>query len=109
MMRVFSKSKLLASRQCPKRLWLEVHRPGLREESVGTEAGFGIGSKVGEVARRIYDPNGWGALVDAQAEGFGIAFIRSTELLATRASIFEAGFSAEGCIGFRRHNAARRR
>ena len=30
-MRTLSKSKLLAFRQCPKRLWLEVHRPELRE------------------------------------------------------------------------------
>ena len=37
-MRVLSKSKLLAFRQCPKRLWLEVHRPDLREDSSATQA-----------------------------------------------------------------------
>ena len=31
MMRTLSKSKLLAFRQCPKRLWLEVHQPQLRD------------------------------------------------------------------------------
>ena len=29
-MRTLSKSKLLAFRQCPKRLWLEVHQPQLQ-------------------------------------------------------------------------------
>ena len=52
-MRTFSKSKLLALRQCPKRLWLEVHRPELRDDSAATQASF----QVGDVARRIYDPN----------------------------------------------------
>lgn len=97
---VFSKSKLLASRQCPKRLWLEVHRPDLRETSVATEASFRVGHNVGEVARRIYDPNGSGALVDVQAEGFGPALIRSIELLLASTPIFEAGFSAEGALAF---------
>ena len=32
--RVLSKSKLIAYRQCPKRLWLEVHRPIFLERSV---------------------------------------------------------------------------
>jgi len=29
---------LLAFRQCPKRLWLEVHRPDLRVDTPETEA-----------------------------------------------------------------------
>ncbi|ABM41055.1 hypothetical protein Ajs_0812 [Acidovorax sp. JS42] len=32
-MRVLSKSKLLAFRQCPKRLWLEIHQPERRKDS----------------------------------------------------------------------------
>ena len=39
-MRVLSKSKLLAYRQCPKRLWLEIHRPELRDDSAATQAHF---------------------------------------------------------------------
>jgi hypothetical protein len=27
------KSKILAYRQCPKRLWLEIHKPELRDDS----------------------------------------------------------------------------
>jgi hypothetical protein len=34
-MRSFSKSKLMALRQCPKRLWLAIHKPELREDYRG--------------------------------------------------------------------------
>jgi hypothetical protein len=99
-MRNLSKTKLLAFRQCPKRLWLEVHRPDLREETAATEARFQIGHEVGEIARRLYDPDGLGALIDAQAEGFGPALARSVALLDSSAPIFEAGFAADGALAF---------
>ena len=57
-LRVLSKSKLLAFRQCPKRLWLEVHRPDLREDSSATQASFTVGHQVGDIARQVYDPKG---------------------------------------------------
>ena len=98
--RNLSKSKLLAFRQCSKRLWLEVHRPDLREETSDTETRFRIGHEVGEIAQRLYDPNGLGTVVDAQAEGFGPALARSTALLASSAPVFEAGFAAEGALAF---------
>lgn len=41
-MRRLSKSKLIAFRQCPKRLWLELHKPELRDDS-GSQAAFNIG------------------------------------------------------------------
>jgi hypothetical protein len=99
-MRTFSKSKLMALRQCPKRLWLEVHRPDLREDSSGTEATFQIGHQDGELAQRIYDPKGVGALIDMKAEGIRGAFARTTTLLETAHPIFEAGFSAGGALAF---------
>jgi hypothetical protein len=46
-MRPLSKSKLMAYRQCPKRLWLEVHRPKLRENSASTKKEFAVGHEVG--------------------------------------------------------------
>jgi len=52
-MRNFSKSKLLALRQCAKRLWLEVNRPELREDSASTQTSFQVGHQVGDVARQI--------------------------------------------------------
>ena len=99
-MRTFSKSKLLALRQCPKRLWLEIHRPDLREDSAATQASFQIGHQVGDIARRIYDPEGLGAIIDVQSEGFARAFNRSAELLDSDQPIFEAGFKAGGALAF---------
>lgn len=49
-----SKSKLLSYRQCPKRLWLEVHRPELVVFDEATKQRFATGHEVGEVARQIY-------------------------------------------------------
>ncbi|MBK6650666.1 MAG: DUF2779 domain-containing protein [Betaproteobacteria bacterium] len=99
-MRIFSKSKLLALRQCPKRLWLEIHRPNLREDSAATEASFQAGNQVGEIARQIYDPHKLGALIDVNADGFTGALERSAELLKLDQPIFEAGFSAGGALAF---------
>jgi hypothetical protein len=97
----FSKSKIIAFRQCPKRLWLEVHRPELREDSASTLASFQAGYQVGDIARRIYDPAGLGTVIDVKAEGYGRAFARSAELLAdSRQPIFEAGIKAAGALAF---------
>lgn len=99
-MRTLSKSKLLAYRQCPKRLWLEVHRPELRDDSATTQAGFAVGHHVGDIARRLYDPKGKGVLIDPQADGFDAAFARTQGLLQSAQPIFEAGFRAEGALAF---------
>lgn len=99
-MRNLSKSKLLSFRQCPKRLWLELNKPDLNEDSAATTAAFQVGHAVGAVARQIYDPKDSGALVDAQVEGFGPALARTQTLLNTPQPIFEAGFSADGAIAF---------
>ncbi len=97
-MRLLSKSKLLAYRQCPKRLWLEVHRPELREDSAATQASFMLGHEVGERARALYDPRGVGELLDPHAEGFDQAVARTQQLLARRQPIFEAAFRTENAL-----------
>jgi hypothetical protein len=100
-MSLLSKSKLIAFRQCPKRLWLELHRPELREDSAGTLASFQVGHQVGDVAKRIYDPNGTGTAIDVKAEGYDGALSRSAKLLAeSQQPIFEAGFKAGGAMAF---------
>ena len=99
-MRTFTKSKLMALRQCPKRLWLEVHRPDLREDTAATQASFKVGYQVGDIAQRIYDPENLGARIDVQTEGFDRAFERSAELLRSTQPIFEAGFLAGGALAF---------
>ncbi|WP_423193182.1 DUF2779 domain-containing protein [Cupriavidus sp. H18C2] len=99
-MRSLSKSKLMAFRQCPKRLWLEIHRSDLREDSAATETAFQVGHQVGEVAQRLYDPERTGILIDAQKDGYAPALARSTELLRFPQPIFEAGFVAGGALAF---------
>ena len=99
-MRNLSKSKLIAYRQCPKRLWLEVYRPDLREDSAATQASFKVGNTVGDIARQLYDPTGKGVLLDAQRDGFDTVFRRSAELLNSKQPIFEAGFAIEGALAF---------
>ena len=97
-MRTLSKSKLLAYRQCAKRLWLEVHRPALREDSEATQFRFAIGHQVGDIARRHYDPLDTGCLIDVQTEGFDAAAQRTQCLLGAGQPIFEAVFRAEGAL-----------
>lgn len=99
-MRTLSKSKLMAFRQCPKRLWLEIHRPELVETPEVTQTRFRVGYQVGEIARRLYDPTGEGVLLNAQAEGFDAAFNRTQALLDETRPIFEGGFRAEGALVF---------
>jgi hypothetical protein len=41
-----SKSKLIAFRQCAKRLWLEVHRPELKVEDASTMGRFASGHRI---------------------------------------------------------------
>jgi hypothetical protein len=99
-MRILSKSKLMAFRQCPKRLWLEVYHPELRTDSAATQASFAMGNQVGDIARQLYDPKGEGALIDPRAEGFDAAFARTQFLLQSPQPIFEAGFRAQGALAF---------
>ena len=78
-MKNLSKSKVVAYRQCPKRLWLEAHRPELREDA-GSEAVFKRGKQLGELAQSLYN-DGSAELIDVNALGFEKAFERSAELL----------------------------
>lgn len=99
-MRNLSKSKLIAYRQCPKRLWLEINHPELREDSASTQASFAVGNTVGEIARQLYDPLENGVLLDAQRDGFSEVFQRSQELLMADQPIFEAGYAIDGALAF---------
>jgi CRISPR/Cas system-associated exonuclease Cas4 (RecB family) len=100
MMRSLSKSKIIAYRQCHRRLWLEVHRPELRDDSEETEGRFAIGHQLGEIARRLYDPKQKGQLIDIKALGMGPALELSGSLLKDRKILFEAGISAGGALAF---------
>jgi hypothetical protein len=91
-----SKSRITLFEQCPRRLWLSVHRPELAEVSASTRAAFADGHRVGELACRLYPD---GTMVD-DADGLGAALDRTASLLATGwdRPIFEATFVHEGVL-----------
>jgi hypothetical protein len=96
-----SKSKIIAFRQCPKRLWLEIHRPDLREDSAATQAVFKVGNQVGEIARKLYDPEGDGITINAQRDGYPKAYAQTDEYLAKAdRPVFEAGLRIKGALAF---------
>jgi len=95
-MRQLSKSKIIAFRQCPKRLWLELNKPELRDDSA-SKVVFAIGNQVGEAARMIFDPAGEALLIDIDALGWDEGFRLTAEWLSDgRAPIFEAALRIEG-------------
>ena len=97
-MRNLSKSKIIAFRQCPKRLWLELHRPELRDDSA-SQIVFAIGNQVGDVARQIYDTEGNGKLIDVNEIGWSAAYEESEKWLqGTPAPLFEAAIRIEGAL-----------
>lgn len=101
-MRSLSKSKIIGFRQCPKRLWLEIHRPELAEYDDAAKKAFAIGHQVGAIAHKIFDPYGKGILLDAQTQGYEVVFNKTQELIKSSdpKPIFEAGFNACGALAF---------
>ena len=99
-MRHLSKSKLISFRQCSKRLWLEIHKRELRDDSASEQV-FAIGNKVGEVAMGIYDTTGNAYEISIEQLGFAEAFDKSSELLkAGNTTVFEAGVKVAGGLAF---------
>ncbi len=97
-MKQLSKSKILAYRQCPKRLWLELHRPEIRDDS-GSEFAFAIGNQVGEVARRVYDSAEKGRLRDPHVIGWEESFTATTQALeAGEGPLFEGALQIPGAL-----------
>ncbi|BCG04720.1 hypothetical protein PPGU19_092880 (plasmid) [Paraburkholderia sp. PGU19] len=99
-MRSLSKSKLMAYRQCAKRLWLEVHRPELRADSAATRASFRVGHQVGAIAQQLYDAKGEGTTIELRPGRIGEALAQTLAALDTPGPIFEAGFAIDGALSF---------
>ncbi|MGH8273786.1 MAG: DUF2779 domain-containing protein [Gammaproteobacteria bacterium] len=55
-LRGLSKSRLMAHRQCPKRLWLATYKAELMDES-GAQSAFEFGNQIGDIARQLH-PSG---------------------------------------------------
>lgn len=97
-MRQLSKSKLIAFRQCPKRLWLELHKPELRDDS-GSQAAFNIGYQVGDIAQKVFDPDDAGINVDPNDIGWDESATQTeTSLQSGDGPVFEALLSLPGSL-----------
>lgn len=86
-----SKSRIMSSLQCLKRVHLEVHRRDLMEYSAATEASFEIGHAVGAIAIEAYGGDS-GALVPYSGGSFAPALRQTRELMdgLIRAPVYEA-------------------
>lgn len=91
-----SKSRIIAWKQCPKRLWLQHHRSDLLEVSAEAERGFQIGYEVGEVAQGLY-PNGI-LIEDNDDLTAALASTRNAMAAHPDRPIFEATFQHDGVL-----------
>ncbi|MBT8571764.1 DUF2779 domain-containing protein [Polynucleobacter paneuropaeus] len=82
-----SKSKIIAHRQCPKRLWLQINRPELVQISAATQVRFDEGNKVGDIARQNYPG---GVFIETLNRAEAIA--QTKEAVTKRQTIFEGAF-----------------
>ena len=91
-----SKSKIMAGRQCEKRLWLEVRRPGLIEHGLDVEQRFAVGHDANNVARAQYP----GGVLISYDHGAEAALEDTKRLLEEQPGtpIFEATFKAQDVL-----------
>jgi hypothetical protein len=85
-----SKSKIIAHRQCPKRLWLQINRPELIQISAATQVRFDEGNKVGDIARQNHQG---GVFIETLNRIEALALTK--EAVAKRETIFEGAFFEE--------------
>ena len=104
---ILSKFRLLAYRQCPKRLWLTVNAPQLLEDSSTTQASYAAGHRLGEIAQDIFNPNGRSHIFDVMGVGVPAVLAETQKMIAItgcnlrkRITMFEAGFEAAGVRAF---------
>ncbi len=91
-----SKSRIVAWKQCPRRLWLQIHKRDLLEVSSGAERGFQVGYEVGEVAQGLF-PNGI-LIGDDDDLSAALAATRATMATHPDRPIFEATFQHDGVL-----------
>lgn len=90
-----SKSKLMRGIQCPKNLWLHLHRPALEPKTdTATQMQFDEGNEVGELAREHF---GKGVLIDNDYWDYAGAHRATQKAIADGEKIiFEASFLVDG-------------
>jgi CRISPR/Cas system-associated exonuclease Cas4 (RecB family) len=90
-----SKTALMSSLQCNKKLWLSMHRKDLEAKvDAATQMQFDEGNEVGELAREHF---GKGELIDFDYWEYQKAHDRTQELIKSGAKvIYEASFLVDG-------------
>ena len=89
-----SKSRLNSFRQCPKRLWLEVHKPAEKLETQDMQGLFAVGHQVGDLAQRAYTDG----LMIAPDNNLSHALAETQKCLPLGKPLFEATFEHEGLL-----------
>lgn len=91
-----SKTKITAFEQCPKRLWLSVHRPDLGARSADVDVLLRSGHEVGDLACQAF-PNGIMVLAEPD---LAAALATTRELIDNGADgpIFEATLECDGVL-----------
>lgn len=91
-----SKTRLTMFEQCPKRLWLAVHRPEEGELGEGAEARFATGHAVGAAACGLYP----GGVMIAAEPDLAAALAETRRLIAEGhpGPLFEATFEHKGVL-----------
>ena len=91
-----SKSRITAFEQCPKKLWLSVHKRDVEETQAGSELRFSGGNELGDIACELASG---GVMIEAQPD-LKAALKQTAELIAAghRAPIYEATFSHDGVL-----------
>jgi len=94
-----SKTRVMSSLQCLRKLWLEVHRPELIEYSPATLARFREGHAVGALAVQLYG-RGRGEYIEWSRGSFAPAIRRTRELMdgLFPEPVFEATLEHEGVL-----------
>lgn len=88
-----SKSKIIAHRQCPKRLWLQINRPELIQISAATQVRLDEGNKVGDIARQNH-PGGVFIETLNRQEAIGL----TKDAVAKHQAIFEGAFFEDDVV-----------
>lgn len=91
-----SKSRITAFEQCPRKLWLGVHRPDLAEQDDSAQARFDMGHAVGEAACSLHPG---GVMIEAEPD-LASALARTADLIEAGhpGPLFEATFQHDGVL-----------
>jgi hypothetical protein len=94
-----SKSRIMSSLQCLKRVHLEVNRRELAHYSKATEAAFALGHEVGNLAIQLYGGSS-GVFVAYNGGSFAPALAQTNELMTSmfHLPVFEATLQHEGVL-----------